>query len=119
NLSFYRLRLHLVFPFGLALPIRDQIEQSRELVPPWRYDFAARRDSMFHIVRSGSAYLQVEDESCPIRLEDGDLVLFPTGHPHSLYDDPTSPLTRLVHLDYNPQWGHFVVNHEGNGTPLL
>lgn len=102
-----------------TLELKGWLSSRRELVPPWRYDFAVSRDSMFHIVRSGSAYLQVEGESKAIRLEDGDLILFPTGHPHSLYDHPSSPLTRLVHLDYNPQRGHHVVNYEGEGSPLL
>ena len=101
------------------MELKGWLSSRRELVPPWRYDFAISRDSMFHVIRSGSAYLQVEGESRPIRLEDGDLVLFPTGYPHSLYDHPTSPLTRLVHLDYNPHRRHDVVNHEGEGSPLL
>lgn len=102
-----------------TLELKGWLSSRRELVPPWRYNFAVSQDSMFHVVRSGSAYLQVEGEPEPIRLEDGDLVLFPTGHPHSLYDDPASPLTRLVHLDYNPDRGHHVVNHGGEGSPLL
>lgn len=102
-----------------TLELKGWLSSRRELVPPWRYDFAVSRDSMFHVVRSGSAYLLVEGEPKAIRLEDGDLILFPTGHPHSLYDHPASPLTRLVHLDYNPQRGHHVVNHEGEGAPLL
>lgn len=101
------------------LELKGWLSSRRELVPPWRYDFAGSRDSLFHVVRSGSAYLQVDGESRLIRLEDGDLVLFPTGHPHTLFDHPASPLTRLVHLDYIPQRKHYVVNHEGEGSPLL
>jgi AraC-like DNA-binding protein len=75
---------------------------------------------MFHVLSFGGAYMQVEGEAEPIQVEDGDIVLFPTGHPHSLYDDPASPLTRLVHLDYNPQRGIQVVASGGEGPkPLL
>jgi len=102
-----------------TLELKGWLSSRRELMPPWRYDFAASPDSMFHVLGFGGAYLQVEGEAAPRRLEDGDVVLFPTGHPHSLYDDPASPLTRLVHLDYNPQRGHEVVSHEGEGTKLL
>src|SRR5215207_8392028 len=91
--------------------LKGWLSSRRELVPPWRYDFSAGKDSMFHVVSYGGAYLQVEGEEEPIRLEDGDVVLFPTGHPHSLYDDPTSPLTRLVNLDYNAERRHTVVNY--------
>ena len=102
-----------------TLELNGWLSSRRELVPPWRYDFAATKDSMFHVLSYGGAYLQVEGEPEPIRVKDGDVVLFPTGHPHSLYDDPTSPLTRLVHLDYNPQRGHQVVNREGEDSKLL
>ena len=103
-----------------TLELKGWLSSRRELTPPWRYDFAASKDSMFHVLSFGGAYLHVGGETEPIRVEDGDVVLFPTGHPHSLYDDPTSPLTRLVHLDYNPQRGHHVVYSEGEGPkPLL
>lgn len=103
-----------------TLELKGWLSSRRELAPPWRYDFAASKDSMFHVLSHGGAYLHVEGEAEPIRVGDGDVVLFPTGHPHSLYDDPTSPLTRLVHLDYNPQRGHHIVNSGGTGPkPLL
>jgi AraC-like DNA-binding protein len=102
-----------------TLELKGWLSSRRELAPPWRYDFAATKDSMFHVLSYGTAYLQVEGEAEPIRIEDGDVVLFPTGHPHSLYDDPASPLTRLVHLDYNPQRGHQVVYGEGDEPKLL
>jgi AraC-like DNA-binding protein len=99
--------------------LKGWLSSRRELAPPWRYDFAPSKDSMFHVLSFGGAYVQVEGAAEPVRVEDGDVLLFPTGHPHSLYDDPMSPLTRLVHLDYNPQRGHQVVNSEGEGPKLL
>jgi AraC-like DNA-binding protein len=102
-----------------TLELKGWLSSRRELTPPWRYDFAPSKDSMFHVISYGGAYLHVEGDDVPIRLEDGDVVLFPTGHPHSLYDDPTSPLTRLVHLDYHPQRGHHVVDYDGEGPKLL
>jgi AraC-like DNA-binding protein len=99
--------------------LRGWLSSRQEMVAPWRYDFAASKDSMFHILRFGGAYLQIEKESEFIRLEDGDVVLFPTGHPHSLYDHPTSPLTRVVQLDYHPERGHHILNDEGEGPKLL
>jgi AraC-like DNA-binding protein len=68
---------------------------------------------MFHVISYGGAYLEIEGKGELIRVENGDVVLFPTGHPHSLYDDPASPLTRRVNLDYNPQRATQVVNDEG------
>jgi AraC-like DNA-binding protein len=103
-----------------TLELKGWLSSRRELETPWRYDFAASKDSIFHILSFGRAYLEVEGETEPIRVEDGDVVLFPTGQPHSLYDAPASPLTRLVHLDYNPQRGYHVVFREDAGPkPLL
>ncbi|MEO8395596.1 MAG: AraC family transcriptional regulator [Chloroflexota bacterium] len=103
-----------------TLELKGWLSSRRELAPPWRYDFAASKDSMFHVISYGGAYLQIEGEDELIRVEDGDVVLFPTGQAHSLYDDPASPLTRLVHLDYNPQRGHQVATEGGEGeSPKL
>jgi len=103
-----------------SLELKGWLSSRRELVPPWRYDFAASKDSMFHVISYGGAYLQIEGETDPIWVEDGDILLFPTGHPHSLYDDPSSPLSRaLVHLDYKPERGHHIVNSDGEGQNLL
>ena len=103
-----------------ALELKGWLSSRRDLVAPWRYDFAASKDSMFHVISSGGAYLQIEGEDTSIPLEDGDLILFPTGHPHSLYDHPNSPLTRRVHLDYHPQRSTQVVTHDSEGPkPLL
>src|SRR5579871_1037630 len=71
-----------------TLELKGWLSSRRELQSPWRYDFAATKDSMFHVLSYGGAYLQVEGDAEPIRVEDGDLVLFPTGCAHSLYDDP-------------------------------
>lgn len=102
-----------------TLELKGWLSSRRELTPRWRYEFAPSKDSMFHVISNGGAYLQVEGETAPIRVEDGDVLLFPTGHPHALYDNPLAPLTRLVHLDYNPQRGYQVVNSEGVEPKLL
>ena len=99
--------------------LKGWLSSRRELGSRWRYDFAASKDSMFHVISNGGAYLQVAGKDASMRVEDGDVLLFPTGYPHSLYDDPLSPLTRLVQLDYNPQRGYQVVNGDGEGPKLL
>jgi AraC-like DNA-binding protein len=102
-----------------TLELKGWLSSRRELAKPWRYDFAASRDSLFHVLNDGGGYLQVEGEAGPVRVEDGDVLLFPTGHPHSLYDSPDSPLTKRVQLDYSPERGHQVVSAGGEPKPLL
>lgn len=99
--------------------LKGWLSSRRELSAPWRYDFAATKDSVFHIISNGGAYLKVEGDAEAVWLEDGDVLLFPTGCFHSLYDDPDSPLTRLVQLDYKPDRGHHVVYSDAEGPKLL
>jgi AraC-like DNA-binding protein len=87
-----------------ALELKGWISARRELTPPWHYNFAASQDMIFHLVGSGSGYLSFEgDDSVPLRVEDGAVLLFPFGHAHSIRDELTSPLTQVVHVNYDAQ----------------
>jgi AraC-like DNA-binding protein len=86
-----------------ALELKGWISSRRELVPPWRYDFAASQDMIFHLLSFGGGYLSVEGDPTPLRIEDGAVLLFPFGHAHSVCDNLTSPLTHVLHVDYDPQ----------------
>lgn len=103
-----------------AVQLKGWLSSRQELKPPWRYDFASSDDSVFHIISDGGAYLQIGKEPEQIKVEDGDVLLFPSGRAHSLFDDSSSPLTRHVQLDYHPQRTHHVVFQDGKGVkPLL
>ena len=54
-----------------ALELKGWISARRELTPPWRYDFAASQDMIFHLLSSGGGYLSVEGDPTPLRVEDG------------------------------------------------
>jgi AraC-like DNA-binding protein len=87
-----------------ALELKGWISARRELAPPWRYDFAASQDMIFHLLSAGgSGYLSVAGDPTPLRVEDGGVLLFPFGHAHSICDELTSPLTRVLHVDYDAQ----------------
>src|SRR5438094_10613622 len=82
-----------------ALELKGWISARRELTPPWRYNFAASQDMIFHLLSSGGGYLSFEgDPTPPMRLEGGGALLFPFGHAHSIGDERTSPLTGVSHL---------------------
>lgn len=84
-----------------ALELKGWISKRNELVPPWRYDFAASQDMIFHLLSTGGGYLSVEGDPTPLRVEGGGVLLFPFGHAHSICDELTSPLTQVVHVDYD------------------
>jgi len=86
-----------------ALELKGWICARNELVPPWRYHFAASHDMIFHLISFDGGYLSVEGDPTPLRIEDGAVLLFPFGHAHSMCDKPTSPLTQVLHVDYEPQ----------------
>src|SRR5256714_4453475 len=86
-----------------ALELKGWISARRELSPPWRYDFAASQDMIFLLLSSGGGYLSFEGDLTPLRVEDGAVLLFPFGHAHSICDELTSPLTQVLHVDYDAQ----------------
>ena len=86
-----------------ALELKGWISSRRELVPPWRYNFAASQDMIFHLLSFGGGYLSVEGDPTPLRIEDGAVLLFPFGHAHSTCDELTSPLTQVQHVEYSAQ----------------
>jgi len=87
-----------------ALELKGCITARRALVPPWRYNFAASQDMIFHLLSSGGGYLSFEgDPTPPMRIEGGGVLLFPFGHAHSISDELTSPLTGVSHVAYSAQ----------------
>jgi AraC-like DNA-binding protein len=86
-----------------SLELKGWLHSRTEAAPPWRIDFAASPDSTFHILSAGGGHLRVDGEPAPLRVEEGDVLLFPHGHAHTICDDLASPLTRAVRLDYDAQ----------------
>lgn len=86
-----------------VLELTGGITARRELTPPWRYDFAASHDMIFHLLGSGGGgYLSLKGGNpTHLRVEEGAVLLFPFGHAHSICDELTSPLTQILHVDYD------------------
>jgi AraC-like DNA-binding protein len=102
-----------------ALELKGWLHSRTEIAPPWRFDFLASQDSTFHVLSSGRGYLSVEGESTPVRVESGDVVVFPFGHAHSICDELTSPLTRKVQLDYDAHREFKLLPFEGGGQKMV
>ncbi len=65
---------------------------------PWGFRISGREVVSFHIVAGGSCWLTVEGIEEPVLLTEGDLVILPHGHAHSMTDHPKSPVTMLEDL---------------------
>lgn len=62
------------------------------LSSPWGIKFDSCIFALFHMVVSGQCWLNIKDTNKQIRISAGDIVVFPRGDAHSLYDNPDSKL---------------------------
>ncbi len=62
-----------------------------ELGAPWGLKVPGGEFSKFHVVIQGSCFLELDGESEPILLEEGDLIALPHGDGHVVRDSPTTP----------------------------
>jgi len=65
---------------------------------PWGFGVPPRAVASFHLVTGGTCWLTVEGMDTPMLLTEGDLVILPHGHAHTLTDHPTTRVTRLEDL---------------------
>jgi mannose-6-phosphate isomerase-like protein (cupin superfamily) len=66
-----------------------------ELSAPWGFSVLGREFASFHIVTRGRCCLDVDGLDGRFWLSQGDLVILPAGHAHTVRDSPSSPATRL------------------------
>jgi len=59
---------------------------------PWGIEFDSGIFAQFHLVVSGHCWLNIKDSKEHMRISAGDIVVFPQGDSHSLYDNPDSKL---------------------------
>src|SRR5713101_9388905 len=65
---------------------------------PWGFRVSTREVASFHIVTGGMCWLTIEGFDRPVLLTEGDLVILPHGHAHTMTDHPKSPVTMLEDL---------------------
>lgn len=102
-----------------ALELKGWLSSRTEMTTSWRFAFAESSDMIFHILQCGRGYLSVEGESEPRRVEDGDVLLFPHGHAHTIYDHSASPLTQAVCLNYEAYCEHRLFPCESEGPKMV
>ena len=86
------------------LQIEGTLTSCMRLESPWgiRSDFASERFS-FHLIGRGECHLIIGNDP-PVKLQQGDLVFFPTGSAHSLLDHPTTKALSIEEVLSDQQW---------------
>jgi AraC-like DNA-binding protein len=105
-----------------SLRLRASLYSRTEISSPWRFAFTASPDSTIHIIGSGRGHLLIPDatqQNESTAVGEGDVIVFPHGDPHTVCDDPASPLTKEVTLKYQPSCPHQVFPFGGDGSTTV
>jgi mannose-6-phosphate isomerase-like protein (cupin superfamily) len=81
-----------------AVRFRGAVFCRSELSAPWGFSVLGREFASFHIVTRGRCCLDVDGLDDRFWLSEGDLVILPAGHAHTVRDSPSSATTRLEEL---------------------
>lgn len=105
----------------LRLTVSSTVYCLSHMSSPWGFKVAARSGPAFHLLTSGSAWLEVEGQPHPIRLAAGDLVILPRGEGHIVRDSEKSPVQWLDRIleDTPPVNGQLAYGGGGEGSELL
>jgi AraC family transcriptional regulator, alkane utilization regulator len=104
------------------LRVRSTVYCRSVMHAPWGFGVEAHGNPAFHVVTSGSCWLEIEGEPEQVALQTGDLVIAPTGARHWIRDDPESPAVELEEiLAARPSQEHRRLYYGGAGraTELL
>src|SRR5215813_9017604 len=77
-----------------ALRVRSTVYCLSELREPWGFEVDGANAAKFHLVLSGSCWLNLAGRE-PVQLQAGDLVILSRGERHVMNDRPGSPVTNL------------------------
>jgi AraC-like DNA-binding protein len=87
-----------------------------ELREPWGFEVDGANVAKFHLVLSGSCWLNLAGHE-PVRLHAGDLVILSRGERHAMSDRPGSPVTNLdVIVTGHPLDANARLSYGGNGA---
>jgi len=105
----------------LRLTVNSTIYCLSHMSSPWGFRVGSRARPAFHLLTAGSAWLEVEEQPDPIRLNAGDLVILPRGEGHVVRDSRKSPVQWLDRIleDTPPVDGHLSYGGTGEVSELL
>ena len=79
------------------ISLQSAVLSTCELRGSWGFTKQAVAAAPFHVVASGSCYIEVEGGS-PVALAHGDLVILPHGHAHAVLSQPKAPRTEFSEI---------------------
>lgn len=98
----------------LRLSVSSFVYCRSELSAPWGFQVAAKSTPAFHLLASGSGWLEVDGSPDAVALAAGDLVILPRGDGHRVRDTRSSPVLWLDRmLEANPPYDGWL--HHGGG----
>ena len=80
-----------------TLPMSGSLIARAELSEPWGLQLRAFDAAVFHVMVSGSCWIEPEG-AARVRLTSGDIGVLMRGQPHSLRSSPDAPLTEFADL---------------------
>lgn len=105
-----------------SIHVKSTLYCCAKMSAPWGFRVSSREVASFHIVTGGSCWLTVEGVEGSVLLAEGDLVILPHGHAHTMTDHPASAVMRLedlVALQLSGEDGHFYSAGQGAVTTLV
>jgi AraC-like DNA-binding protein len=100
------------------LRIRGHVGSRTEAKAPWGLQLPPG-DSYFHVIERGSCSLQLDGAADAIRLETGDAVILPHGHPHRLSDVPGRKVVSLAQALESQRDGVVRLGAKGAATDII
>jgi AraC family transcriptional regulator, alkane utilization regulator len=101
----------------LRLTVNSTLYCLSAMTAPWGFKVAARSGPAFHLLTSGSAWLEVEGRREPVRVAAGDLVILPRGEAHVMRDSMNSQVQWLDRILAQTPPINGRLNHGGGGEP--
>lgn len=101
----------------LRLTVNSTLYCLSAMTAPWGFKVAARSGPAFHLLTSGSAWLEIEGRREPVRVAAGDLVILPRGDAHAMKDSMNSPVLWLDRILAQTPPVNGRLDHGGGGEP--
>jgi AraC-like DNA-binding protein len=99
----------------LRLTVNSTLYCLSAMTAPWGFKVAARSGPAFHLLTSGSAWLEVEGRPESVRVVAGDLIILPRGEAHAVKDSSHSAVLWLDRILAQTPAVNGRLSHGGGG----